>query len=205
VQKVGRWCDRHDHEAERTGDPLGKSILGGQVSPYIKRATRYIQANRDHVAIAAALEWLRSYVEHPRVTTPAVHRNATARQRVDHWLSRLKRAGVHDWELMAVIVAMYALREHEPWVFRSDRHFKHQLAIRFCRKAPAPPAPNLRGGVSQRRYSRVTVGTRELLTRELEAGVGLVCFRIAKLLLVNPNTPTSEQRDAMRAPLPDLS
>jgi hypothetical protein len=124
---------------------------------------------------------------------------------LEHWRSRLKRAGIHDHELMSVVIAMYALREHDPRAFRSDRHFRHQLALRFLRKAPAPPVLKWRGGSGGLRYDRISVGTRELLARELESGIGLACFRMAKLLITKPNTPTPEQQAAMRAELPPVN
>jgi hypothetical protein len=204
VQKIGRLCERHDGINQRTGHPLGSTILAGQIRPFVKRASRYIRKHKDHVAIAACLEWLREYVNAPRPHAPEVRRNASAGERLSHWLSRLKRAGVFDHELMAVIIAMHMLREWEPRSFRSDRHFRHQLAIRFLRKAPAPPVFKWRGGAGGLRHDRISVGTRELLARELEAAIGLACFRIAKLLLIKPNTPTPEQQAAMRAPLPPV-
>jgi len=177
----------------------------GQISPFIKRASQYIRANQDHATIAATLEWCRSYIHEANAPLTEVHRNSTSRQRLSHWLSRLKRAGIYDYELIATVVAMYMLREWEPRSFRSDRHFRHQLAIRFIRKAPAPPAYKWRSGTGGLRYDRVTVGTRELLARELEEAIGVACFRIAKLLLTKPNVPTPEQLSAMRGPLPPVN
>jgi hypothetical protein len=202
VQKIGRLCDRHDGIEVRTGHPLGTTIRAGHISHFVKQASRYILANKDHVAIAACLQWLQEYVYGQRTRAPEVRPNASARERLSHWLSRLKQAGVYDYELMAVVVALYMLREWEPRTFRSDRHFRHQLALRFVRKAPAPPVLKWRGGAGGLRYDRVSVGTRELLARELEAAIGLICFRIAKLVLTKPNTPTPEQQAAMRAALP---
>jgi hypothetical protein len=106
---------------------------------------------------------------------------------------------------MAVVVAMYMLQEWEPRAFKSDRHFNHQFAVRFARKAPAPPAYKWRDGAGGLRYDRITVGTRDLLARELVGAIGVPCFRIAKHLLTKPNTLTPEQRAAMRAPLPGES
>jgi hypothetical protein len=205
VQKIGRYCERHDGVNQRTGHPIGTTIRAGQISPFVKRASQYIRKHQDHVAVAACLQLLREYVYAPQSSVAHIHRSATPRQRLDHWLGRLKRAGVFDHELMSVVVALYMLREDQPHVFRSDRHFRHQLALRFLRKAPAPPVLKWRGGTGGLRYDRISVGTRELLARELESGIGLACFRMAKLLLTKPNTPTPEQQAAMRAELPPVN
>lgn len=204
VQKVGRLCDRHDQTEQRTGHPLGSTIRAGQLSPFVKLASRYIRKHTDHVAIAACLAWLREYVDAPRTHLTEVRPKATPRERLAHWLSRLKRAGVYDHELMAVVVAMYMLRDWEPRLLKSDRHFRHQLAVRFLRKAPAPPILKWRGGSGGLRYDRVTVGTRELLAKQLESGIGFACLGIARLLLTQPNKPTPAQQAAMRKPLPPV-
>ena len=96
---------------------------------------------------------------------------------------RLGRAGyqvVGYWSL-ARASALVAMCCH-PRDFKSDRHFRHQLVIRFLRMVRAPRVEMWGGGSAIYRYDRIMVAVRELFGQRLEARLGLLCLRMARIL-----------------------
>ena len=69
-----------------------------------------------------------------------------------------------------------------PRDFNSDRHFQHQLVIRFLRMVRAPRVEMWGGGSAIYRYDRIMVAVRELFGQRLEARLGLLCLRMARIL-----------------------
>lgn len=202
VQKIGRLCERHDETERRTGHHSGHTVRVGELAPYLKDASRYIRQHKDHPAIAEATRRITELVYGQRRRNVEPRIAATAQERLSVWLDRMERSAIPPEDLLSIVAAMSFLQEDQPRNFRSTRHFKHQCALRFLRKAPAPVAPLWRSGAGSKRYDRVTVATRELLASKLEAAVGLVCLRIAKILHQAMKPYNSEQEAAIREPLP---
>ena len=65
---------------------------------------------------------------------------------------------------------------------KNDRHFRHQLVIRFLRMVRAPRVEMWGGGSAIYRYDRIMVAVRELFGQRLEAHLGLLCLRMARIL-----------------------
>jgi hypothetical protein len=201
VEKISRYCVHHDAVNKRTGHPLGHTVLVGELQPYLRRTTRYVKQHRHHAAIAEAIRRCAEVVYGQRRRNLPARPNATAYERLSGWLDRLERAAVTPDVLLCIVAALFLYRETEPHAFKSDRHFRHQIAIRFIRKAPAPHSPLWRSGAG----SKITVATRDMLADLLERSVGVLCLRMARTLsaAVNPYTP--DQQAAINTPLPSSS
>src|SRR5688572_27240289 len=146
VQKIGRLCDHHDATEMRTGHPLGHTVRVEELRPYVAQVTRYIKQHRKHAAIAENVRRISELVYGSRRRNVLPRSNATAHERLSGWLDRLERSAVPPEELLSIVAAMFLYQEDQPRVFKSDRHFRHQVAIRFLRKAPAPYSPRWRDG-----------------------------------------------------------
>jgi len=203
VQKFGRYCDRHDKQAEVTGHPLGHTIRISELKPYLKPASRYIKQHKDHPAIAACLQWLNELVYGSRVRGLQQRLAASPQHRLYRWLDQLERSGAFPDELLAITVSLYLYLEDQPQAFKSDRHFRHQLAIRFLRKAPAPFMQGYRSGVGGRRYDRITVGVRDLLAKLLAESIGVPCMGMAKKIHRSLYPISPQHKAAITAPLPE--
>lgn len=202
VQKIGRLCIHHDSTEKRTGHPLGHTVRVKELAPYLKLVSGYVRQNQAHPAIAETIRRTAELVYGARRRNVGRRPNATPQERVSGWLDRLEGKRVSPEELVSIVAAMFYLQEDQPRAFKSDRHFRHQLAIRFIRKAPAPNSPRWWEGQGRKRYDRITVATRDLLASMLERAVGLPCLRIAQTLHRANNPYSPEQEAAVRAPLP---
>jgi hypothetical protein len=204
VQKIGRLCDRHDEVECRTGHPLGHTVRVKELRPYLKRTSSYIKQHQHHPTIAEAIRRIAVMVYGERKRNLPPRPNATAHERLSGWFDRMERSAVPPEELLGIVAAMFLYQQAEPHAFRSSRHFRHQLAVRFIRKAPSPFSPLWRRGAGSKRYDRITVATRELLASKLEAAIGLPCLRMARALHHANNPYSPEQEAAIRAPLPSI-
>ena len=132
--------------------------------------------------IAAALRWLYDLVYGPRRRVEFLPRNATPEDRLGRWLDKMKDQEVHEVDALAMITALYLHREAYPRDFKSDRHFRHQLVVRFLRMVRAPRVEMWGGGKAIYRYDRITVAVREMLGQKLEGHLALLCLRMARIL-----------------------
>lgn len=182
-QKLGRYCERHDDTNQRTGHPLGKTIRASSIKPFVKMAKKYLEDNRDHPSIQGTLSWLYHLINDPsRRRLDYLSTRATPNQRLGRWLDKLRDQEVHELDALAVITAMYMTRELYPHDYKSDRHFLHQLVIRFLRLAPAPQQERWSDGKRMYRYDRITSGVRDRLGPLLQCKLSLICIQIARLL-----------------------
>ncbi|HVJ44376.1 MAG TPA: hypothetical protein VM639_22940 [Dongiaceae bacterium] len=202
MQKFGRYCDRHDKRSELTGHPLGHTVRSSELKFYLKLTSGYVKNHRDHPAIAACLQWLNALVYGSRLRGLQRRSNATPWQRLYRWLDQLEQSGVCPEELLSVAAAFYLYLEDQPQAFRSDRHFRHQLAIRFLRKAPAPFVQGYRAGVGGRKYDRITVGVRDLLAKLLAESIGVPCLGMARAIHRSLYPVNPANKAAIMTPLP---
>lgn len=182
TDRWGRLCAGHDKREEQTGHPDGQTLRVADLQPFIDAARSYLKTNQDHAAITAALRFLYDLIHGPRRRVEFLPRNATPEDRTGRWLDKMQAQGVHEVDALALVVAIYCHREAYPRDLKSDRHFRHQLVIRFLRMVRAPRVELWGGGRPFYRYDRVTVAVRELLGRRLEDHLGLLCLRLARLL-----------------------
>lgn len=202
VEKISRYCVQHDSVNKRTGDPRGHTVRVRELRPYVATVTRYIKQHWEHPAIAEASRRVSELVYGARRRNVGKRPNATPQERLSGWLDRLEGKRVPPEELLCIVAAMFLYREDQPHAFKSDRHFQHQLAIRFLRKAPAPLPPRWWEGQGRKRYDRITVATRDFVAAMLTRAIGVACLGIARVLAhaINPYTP--QQEAAIRSPLP---
>lgn len=179
--KVSRYCERHDLQEQRTGDPCGRTIRKHELRPYVALASSYIHEYRDHAAIKAALRWLSAFVyrDHPKYE---LRHNATPQQRLTRFLARLKKSAVSPEEMLAACVAMYLKRAHDPLAFPSDKHLKHQLSRYFLRLAPAPYNMTYNQGRGAKKYDRITPATREYLYSRISETIGIACLNMSNAI-----------------------
>lgn len=186
TQKWGKYCEAHDNTNERTGHPDGYTVRVSTLKPYLDMASEFIRDHKGHPAIQAALRWLVVLVYCDRPPVNHLGQNAPPHLRVNRWLDKMKKQGIRPEEMLAMIAAFYLLREDHPRDFKSDRHFNHQLVVRFLRMIRAPWSERWAEGKPYRRYDRVTVKVRELLSRQINEALGLMCLRMARAIL-RPN------------------
>ncbi|TVM36579.1 hypothetical protein [Oceanidesulfovibrio marinus] len=178
-QKLGRYCEHHDRVNERTGHPQGRVIRKGELRPYAARAAEFIKEQHQHRGVQAALEWITELL-HNAEDPGELHRRSLPSQRVGKWFHKMHLAGITEEEVLATVVGMYLLRELDPRQFKSDRHFRHMLAIRVLRLVPAPFIQAWCQGEGRRLYHRIGVKMREHLADRLNAALGLLALRMAR-------------------------
>lgn len=108
----------------------------------------------------------------------------------------MKARGVTPEEMLAMVTAFYLLQEWHPRAFKSDRHFRHQLANRLLRMVNAPRSEVWQAGERAYRHDRVTVGMRELLATRITSALGVTCLSMARVIVKaltapDPFPPTS--------------
>lgn len=182
ADRWGRLCAAHDKREEQTGHPKGRTIRVAELQPFIGAARSYLQKNRDHPAIALALRFLYDLIYGPRRRVEHLPRNATPEDRIGRWLDKMQAQEVHELDALARVVAIYCHREAFPQDFENDRHFRHQLVIRFLRMVRAPRKKRWGSGRAVYRYDRVTVAVREQLGDRLERSLGRLCLQLARML-----------------------
>ncbi|QEX16843.1 hypothetical protein FRZ44_21380 [Hypericibacter terrae] len=187
-QHFGKWCEAHDRRAQETGHPLGRTIRRREFEPFVKGARRYLDRHQDHPRIAKALSWLEALVYASGAAPAEITRKSTAHDRLLTWLVKLRRQEVSPVEMLAIAIGICAYREWSPQVFRSDRHFNHQLAIRVLRLARAERITTMHRGCHEyRRHDRITSGVRDLLSEALNRHVGVVALSVARKLVAKVN------------------
>lgn len=180
--KVSRYCERHDLQQQRTGDPCGRTIRKHELKPYVSLVMRYIRDYRDHEAIQAALRWLEAYLygrEHPDYS---IRPSSPPEQRLSRFLRRMKKSAVSSEEMLAAITAMFLKRQHDPLAFPSEKHFRHQVSNYFIRLAPAPYNMRYGGGKGAKQYDRLTTPTREYLYKRLSETIGICCLNMSSAI-----------------------
>ncbi len=202
--RFGSHCRAHEKTREGTGDPLGSTIRITAVRPWANLARDYIVRNANHDAIGAALDWTRDLMASgvaPRGRLPV---RATAPRRLSAWLARIHDAGVEPVDVLALIVGMHLYQLAQPREFVSDDHFRHQLANRLIRLAPAPSIqPWSNGKPMRRKYDRVTSSVRALLADRIIEGLGSFPLRVALQLITDTELkPEPADRDKLATPLP---
>lgn len=175
VSKFSRYCGRHDLINERTGHPLGYTITKGKLRPYLEEARRFLALHRDHPGIEDTLKWFGWFMA--TANPPSrIHTRSSASARFEWWRAALHKAGAAPEELLAVLLGMFLLQEHEPRAFKSDRHFQHQVVVRLLRLAA--PGRDSRG---RQQRNRITVGVREALAQIMVTSrLGGFCLRIVR-------------------------
>jgi hypothetical protein len=167
VDKVSRYCATCDKRNETTGDPLGRTILRGELKPLLEPAAAFIARHSEHAGIKAAMEWIAK-----------LFREAAEREkrfpddRLTAWLARMHRDAVEPERVLAMMVA-HLHREFDPRRYPSDRFARHQLAIRVLRLVP----PRKRRSYLR---NRINVQTRERLAERLTRALGVLAIRIAR-------------------------
>jgi hypothetical protein len=200
VHGLSRYCRHHDRVNQDTGHPEGRTIRAGELRPFRKLCAAFIDRHHYHEGIEHALEWIGQRIaeaKDPRYLTV----KSTAEQRLARWFARMNREGVDPSAVLATVAALYLYRLYRPQEFRSDRHWRHQLAVRTLRLVPAPRAEHWAGSGGVRCvYDRITVATRDHLSQRLVTALGLLAFRIAREVLADLDKPSPDKLSGADAP-----
>lgn len=135
---VSRLCAKHDWAYQHVGHPEAQSITYTTLTPYLRLADHYLgstwQDHREATEAAARLgRWLTS-------TFPTLPRKF-----------RKPEAAIR------IVVALYLAQEHDPGLFKSDRHFAFTLANRTIRSVYKLPRNARFGSRELTRYSQQIV------------------------------------------------
>ena len=129
VDNISRYCKTHRAQDSRTGHPNGQTIKKAWLEPFETETRLFIEDHKNHRGIDLALTWIERVINEadpPEI----IHNKTSPAKRTARWLQRMKAEGTYPEEVLARVVGMYSLRQFRPDLFRSDRHFNHQLAIR---------------------------------------------------------------------------
>lgn len=195
-QKFGRYCEAHDQVMQRTGDPKGRTVRRGEFEPFITAARQYFIKFQDHPEIAKRIRWIERLIWEAGPAPGRITPKSSAHDRLRLWVDQMRRQELPPIEILSMVVALYAFREWTPRAFRSDRHFKHQLAIRVLRMVRTPRIVSRRG-TEYLGYVRITVGVRALLGDALHLQLGTLGFAVGRKLTKKLETDPSAQRDQL--------
>jgi hypothetical protein len=181
-QKFGRFCHRHDDKMTKTGDPRGRIIRKVEVQPFVALAKAYIVKHQGHPKVAEALTWIERLI-YSSGPAPAPRVKASPQDRVLRFLEKMRGKELDPVDALALVVAMFTYREFDPRQFRSDRHFWHQLAIRFLRQVTSGHKPHSKSGVMYCKYDGINVGVREYIGPALNRNLGVLSLTIARMIV----------------------
>jgi hypothetical protein len=174
VYRLSRFCRPHTRQADRTGSPNGRAVTRSELKPLWLASHRFIERHRDHPGIASALRWVREMMTETAKLPPPKPR--TQANSPDALLGVLARPMVLHWDgpddCLATVFAVFALRRFDPRLFKSDRHFRVQLASRFLSLPRRVVGEGKKGKLSMR--LRVWLGAR------IEQTLGVLAERIAE-------------------------
>lgn len=174
VYRLSRFCRPHTRQADRTGSPTGRSVTRSELKPLWLASHRFIERHRDHPGIASALRWVRELMTETAKLPPPKPR--TQANSPDALLGVRARSLVLHWDgpedCLATVFAVFALRRFDPRLFKSDRHFRVQLASRFL-SLP-------RRVVSEGKKGKVPMRLRVWLGARIEQSLGVLAERVAE-------------------------
>ncbi|MGE4555566.1 MAG: hypothetical protein AB7D07_01970 [Desulfovibrionaceae bacterium] len=189
THRFGRLCSYHENIEQRTGHPLGSTIRKATLRPYQQWAMSWLDENRgeENEALRKMLEVLETILNQAKPMS--ILDPGTPGQRLNDWLHALHSSGVAPLEIVATMTGMFLMQELEPGLFKSDRHFGHQVAVRVFRLAPAPT-----GRTGRQRYSRITTRTRDrFMELFVRSRVGANCLAFSRRMI--------QEREAARDPV----
>jgi len=179
VRHVSSYCRRHDDTNTDTGHPEGRTILPREIATYRAQALTFMDRNYDHPAVVAALEWIGELIAD---TAPRDFKRARdPASKLALWTRIMRDGFVDRTEVLATVLAMYALRHDRPHEFKSDRHFAHQLSNRVLRLAS-----RVKGRTEHHvgyRCDRISVPVREYLARRIMVAIGATAERAARVIV----------------------
>ncbi|SMF40257.1 hypothetical protein SAMN06265365_113140 [Tistlia consotensis] len=189
-KELGQFCSTHAKRQENTGDAAGRMITTLELSPYRDLAEAFIDRNRQHPGIIAALVRIQSWINSGE-TPPRVTPSTPADQRTSAWFARMRREGVWPESVLAMVFGLYALQADQPATFASDRHFRHMLAYRVLRLVPGERRYSSSG---QRFYARVPARVRDYLSLLIVGAFGALALKATPHLLASrkPVGPSAE-------------
>lgn len=175
VYRLSRYCRSHTRQADRTGSPTGRTVTRSELKPYWLAASRFIERHRDHPGVAAGLRWVRELMtEAARLPSP---KRRTQSNSPDALLGVRARGMVLHWDgpedCLASVFAVFALRRFDPRLFKSDRHFRVQLASRFL------SLPRRVFDRTEGKAARAPMRLRVWLGARLEQTLGILAERVA--------------------------
>lgn len=174
VYRLSRFCRPHTRQADRTGSPNGRSVTRTELKPFWLASNRFIERHRDHPGVASGLRWVRELMTEATKLPPPKPR--TQANSPDALLGVLARPMVLHWDgpedCLATVFAIFALRRFDSRLFKSDRHFRVQLASRFL-SLP-------RRIISEGRKGKVPMRLRVWLGARLEQTLGVLAERVAE-------------------------
>lgn len=145
---------------------------------------------KGHEGLQACIEFLHRLMEKAPHEPYRLSRHSSDRERVANWLYYLKHSETHPADILKVVIGMLLMREAQPGLFRSDRHFNHQTVIRVLRLSSKR---GLRWKV--KKPSTVAVCVREILSDILvKSNLTVFCWKAAQWI---------EKHDKRPQPLPD--
>jgi hypothetical protein len=178
ARRIGSRCRHHADRYGKTGHPEGATIPRAVWHPWRDKAAHFIGERLDHPGIAAALDWLLGLMRDARAPSRTTKRTSP-HDRFALFLQKMHRNGVEPVALLASVAAIYALREEDDRRFKSDRHFRFQIAIAFLSVVPRPKHSS---GKRWRNGAAATVDPsarlRDHVGRTLEVTIGVLAGRI---------------------------
>jgi hypothetical protein len=198
VYQLSRFCRPHTRQADRTGSPTGRAVTRSELKPLWLAAYRFIERHRDHPGIASALRWVRELMTEASKLPPPKPR--TQANSPDALLGVRARSLVLHWDgpedCLATVFAVFALRRFDPRLFKSDRHFRVQLASRFL-SLP-------RRVISEGKKGKVPMRLRVWLGNRIEQSLGVLAERVAEEIDRSQGhrktVAVSERLDGINAP-----
>lgn len=180
-----KYCDGHKRTLRRHGHPEQKGVTVFELKPYRDRiAARRTKnpGNPTWAMLEARWEALTAHAAaRLDASTMGVPGSAYERQAAEQLLTL--RDAVPGVTLVDVALAIFAMVEHRPARFRSDKAFGFQLArrVRGLADVNASSHWNVKEGRTKRTYRDVPPRVLECMAESLTAAFGVAGLRLAEL------------------------
>jgi len=175
---LSNLCYDHRKRYRAVGHPTGKFVTGTQFARH-KRVygdpfvARYEDVHPGMANAIAALDRLLAEAKLP--ASYGKHLNDL--QRTEYWLAVLHKRGVTGKDILAGLIGLEVLRDNDPNLFKSDRHWRLQAVGRIMalgnRKQSGVGSPH-------KTMNQTGVRERELLYRRLTTPLGPLTLKAAQ-------------------------
>lgn len=150
ADRVGSKCVAHRRRMQEHGHPTAGRVTTYELRPWTKLALDFLERNQDHVGIVAGVEFLERLVRTAPDHEGQVHRHTKPSERVERFLSHLRRDAIDVRNIIAVGIACELHRLQHPRRWPDATH----SAVQFGHEVLALARTRQRSGASVGRTNR---------------------------------------------------
>lgn len=144
ADRVGSQCVAHRRRTQDHGHPTAGRVTTYELRPWTRLALDFLERNQDHAGVVAGIEFLERLVRIAPDHEGRVHRHTKPSERVERFLSHLRRDAIDVRNVIAVGIACELHRMQHPKRWPDATH----SAVQFGHEVLAFARTRVRSGAS---------------------------------------------------------